>query len=340
MWTVGLDSEGEITSASVQRAIVRSRERLSYGEVQSALVGAQASQTMRLLAQVGRLRQEGLWGRGGVSLEVPEQQVAQLPDGSFSLSYRRTVPVEGWNAQISLLVGIAAARIMRAAGVGILRTLPPADPRDVARLRRTAGALGIEWPADWSYGDLLRRLDSRKPAHAAFLAEATTLFRGAGYLAFGLPGVLQPLETEPEMIHSAIGAEYAHVTAPLRRLADRYATEVCLAYCSGRDVPRWVTDALPALPATMAATGLKAARFEHACVEIVEAALLEHRVGQQFDGVIVEVDDTARRGEVVLRSPAVRARVDGESLPLGERVRVTLAEACVADRRVRFTPAW
>ena len=35
------------------------------------------------------------------------------------------MPVEKWNAQISLLTGMAAASLMVYARVGILRTLPP-----------------------------------------------------------------------------------------------------------------------------------------------------------------------------------------------------------------------
>ncbi len=354
LWTIGLDSRGEITSATVARALVRSRARLTYGEAQSALDDGSAPESLQLLADVGRLREARERDRGGVSLDVPEQEITEKPDGSFGLTFRRTLPVEGWNAQISLLTGIAAARMMREAGVGIFRTLPPADPRDLARLRRTAVALGIDWPQDLSYGDLLPRLESRRPAHAAFLNEATTLFRGAGYFAFGVPGLpgddaaapapgivaLPDEDSEHNARHSAIAAEYAHVTAPLRRLVDRYGTEVCLAYSAGREVPRWVTDALPGLPRTMAGTGRLANSFERACVDIVEAALLGRRVGQQFDGVVVEAESRdgkpATRGEVVLRDPAVRARVDGENLPLGERVRVKLTEASVAERKVRF----
>lgn len=346
LWTIGLDAHGEMTSASVVRALVRSRARLTYGEVQSALDAGTAPESLQLLADVGRLREERERDRGGVSLDVPEQEVGEH-DGRFSLAFRRTLPVEGWNAQISLLTGIAAARMMREAGVGIFRTLPPADPRDLARLHRTATALGIEWPDDEPYAALLGRLESRKPAHAAFLNEATTLFRGADYVAFGVPGddgttVRLPAPGEDSLVrHSAIAAEYAHVTAPLRRLVDRYGTEVCLAHSAGRDVPRWVADALPRLPRTMASTGHTAASFERSCVDIVEAALLQGRVGQQFDGVVVEVEDhhgkPTNRGEVVLRDPAVRARVDGDDLPLGRRAKVTLAEASIPGRSVRFT---
>ena len=41
------------------------------------------------------------------------------------------------------------------------------------------------------------------------------------------------------------------MTAPLRRLADRYATEACLSLVRGEDVPEWVRAALPKLPTVM-----------------------------------------------------------------------------------------
>ncbi len=343
LWTIGLDSSGEIVSTAVARALVRSRARLTYGEAQTALDAGTAPESLALLADVGRLRQERERERGGVSLDVPEQEVAQRSDGSFTLEYRRTLPVEGWNAQISLLTGIVAASLMREAGVGIFRTLPQADPRDVARLRRTARALGIEWGQDVTYGQLLRTLESRRPAHAAFLNEATTLFRGAGYHAFGVPGADGALVTAPtDGRHGAIAAEYAHVTAPLRRLVDRYGAEICLAHAAGRSTPRWVLEALPGLPATMAESGRRAAAFERSCVDVVEAALLTGREGRTYDAVVVDVDerrdgeDRPERGLVVLRDPAVRAPVEGRDLPLGERVKVRLAEADVARRRVLF----
>jgi hypothetical protein len=341
LWTVSLDARGIITGASLERVLVRSRERLTYAEVQSGLDAGTAGESLQLLADVGRLRQSLELARGGVSLEVPEQEVERREDGTYTLSFRRNLPVEEWNAQISLLTGIAAAHLMREAGVGILRMLPEADPRDLARLRRTARALQIDWPDTLPYARLVPTLVSRIPEHAAFLNEATTLFRGAGYVAFGMPGpagAVVPLPANTR--HAAIAADYAHVTAPLRRLVDRYATEVCLAISAGTPVPAWVLEAMPALPRVMAETTRRASSFERECVDIVEASLLADRLGEEFDGVVVDVEDDAKevqRGQVVLRDPAVRAQVTGQSLPLGDEVRVRLAVADVDERRVLFT---
>lgn len=349
-WRIALDAAGEIVDATVRRAVVRSRERLTYEEAQSRVDGpggaSPADASLALLRTVGELRRAREHERGGVSLEVPEQEVVSHDDGSFGLVFRSTLPVEGWNAQLSLLTGIAAARIMRAGGVGVFRALPEADPRDVARLRRTARALGIAWPRETAYADLLPTLDAAHPRHAAFLTEATSLFRGASYEAFG--GTGQESGVPDDAAHAAIAAEYAHVTAPLRRLVDRYGTEVCLALCAGEPVPGWVLDALPGLPRTMGRTGQRASAYDRAVVDVVEAALLTGREGQAFDAVVVDVDDERRpggdgtegptvlRGHVVLAEPAVRAPAEGTDLPLGEPVRATLREASVRERRVRF----
>lgn len=350
-WRVVLDARGEILDATVRRAVVRSTARLTYDEAQARVDAGDPADALLLLREVGELRLALERDRGGVSLEVPEQEIVAHDDGTFGLEFRSTLPAEAWNAQISLLTGIAAARLMRAGGVGVFRALPEADPRDLARLRRTARALGIDWPRETSYAELVPTLDSGVPRHAAFLNEATSLFRGASYEAFG--GTGQEPGVPDDAAHAAIGAEYAHVTAPLRRLVDRYGTEVCLALCAGEQVPRWVLDALPGLPRTMARTGQRASSYERAIVDVVEAALLAGREGEEFDGVVVDVEDdrerarrvereggdagAVQRGQVVLTDPAVRAPVEGVDLPLGDPVRATLSEASVPGRRVLFT---
>ncbi|MGH7128203.1 MAG: RNB domain-containing ribonuclease, partial [Planctomycetaceae bacterium] len=245
---------------------------------------------------------------------------------------RSPLPVEAWNAQLSLLTGTAAPTLMRQGGVGIFRTLPPAGQHDVERLRRTAKALRIDWPRHLPYADLIRSLDPAPAAHAAFLNEATTLFRGAGYVGFD--------GSVPDGSgHAAIAAEYAHVTAPLRRLVDRYGLEVCAALSAGAEIPEWVRAALPGLPEVMAETGRRSGAYEGACVAVVEAAVMTGREDEVFPGVVVEVIPKDDRGEVVIAEPAVRGMVAGADLPLGEDVSVRLVEASIEARRIAFALA-
>ena len=248
-----------------------------------------------------------------------------LQDGSWAVRYRVPRASEEYNAQISLLTGMAAAAVMLEAGCGILRTQPMPDERALARLRRQAAALGVAWPADTPYPELIRGLDPTVPAHAALMQEATGVGRGAGYTAFdGTP----PAERE----HFAIAAAYAHATAPLRRLQDRYVSECCLAACAGEPPPDWVRADLPSLPATMAAAARRANAAERAVVDLVEAVLLAGREGERFDAVVI--DD----GLVQLRDPAVRGRLEGGSAAPGTEIAVRLTCADPATRTVVFAP--
>ena len=373
LWTIDLDERGEVVSARVERALVRSRARLSYAQVQAAIDGQSAlpqeapADLPELLAEIGLLRLEREAARGGISMTTPEQVVEVTeaaeateesgeasPSGDaepaesagpagYRLAYRVPVPAEQYNAQISLLTGMCAARIMVECGVGILRTLPPARPEDYARLRRVAAALGIDWPAAQPYPELVRGLDHAIPAHAAFLEQAMSLFRGSGYLAFGVGGVGVPADDEAadseEAVHSAIAARYAHVTAPLRRLVDRYGEEVCIAACAQDPVPEWVLQALPDLPGVMEQTGKRARAIGRGALTALEALVLRGHEGEVFDGVITSERDG--RGELVLTDPAVVTEIragkkatDG-GLPVGERVRVRLLSADPASG-IRF----
>ncbi len=124
LWTMDLDAEGEQTAVEVRRALVRSRDRLDYAGVQGLIDAGRADERIQLLAEVGKLRMALEVERGGVSLPIPEQEVAE-DGGTFRLEYRVTLPVESWNEQISLMTGMAAADLMLHGEVGVLRTLRP-----------------------------------------------------------------------------------------------------------------------------------------------------------------------------------------------------------------------
>ncbi|MCW2601475.1 MAG: ribonuclease [Frankiales bacterium] len=323
VWSLDLDADGALQRTDVRRAVVRSRRQLDYPTVQQQLDDGSATPDLLLLKEIGLLRQADARRRGAVDLPSPEQVV----DAEGHLTYRAQLPSEQWNAQISLLTGMAAARLMLDGKVGLLRTLPTPDAQSVDSLRRSALALGIAWPSGTPYGDVLSALDPHVPAAAALLTLATRLLRGAAYTAFD--------GTVPEQLtHSAVAAPYAHCTAPLRRLADRYVGEVCLALRAGTEIPSWVRAALPLLPAEMAAADQRAHALDRAVVDLAEAMVMQHHIGEIFRGVVVEAN--THGGTVQVTDPAVRGKVDGDQLPLGQAVDVVLTEADVLTRSVRF----
>jgi exoribonuclease R len=320
VWTLDLDARGELQHTDVRRATVRSRRQLNYGTVQGWIDDGSASPDLLLLKEIGELRLALARARGAVDLPSLEQEVS--PDGQ--LTFRAPLPSEAWNAQISLLTGMAAAGLMLGGRVGILRTLPTPDLQAVSSLRRSAQALGIPWQPQQSYGEVVSALDPHVPAAAALLTLATRLLRGAGYTAFD--------GQEPQQIlHSAVASPYAHTTAPLRRLVDRYVGQTCLALSAGTPVPDWVRRALPDLPQEMATADQRAHALDRAVVDLAEAMVLEHRVGQTFAGVVID------QKTVQLTDPAVRGTLLAQDAPVGTQVTVRLVSADIAARKVGFT---
>ena len=324
LWTIDLDADGEVTAVDLRRARVRSRAQLDY-----ASVGADVPPELELLPEIGRLLQARARDRGAIELGTPSQEVEVGPDGGWTVVLRGQSDVEDWNAQISLLTGRCAARLMLDGGVGILRTLPPADPGAIAALRRLAPGLGVDWPQGATPGEVIAALDAAQPRQAAFLDAAASLLRGAAYTAFeGAP------PAEPG--HGGVGGPYAHVTAPLRRLVDRFGTEVCLALAAGAQPSAGLLAALPELPDLMAASDRRTHAVDRAVVDLVEATLLAGRVGEVFEAVVLDAEE--KRSTVVLTDLAVQARCDGRLTP-GDRVRIRLTAADPATRTVRFEPA-
>ncbi len=321
VWDLTVGPDGDVRERGLTRALVRSTERLSYEDAGRRVADGDVDDRLGLLREIGTRLIDAERRRGGASLPRPQQEV-RLVDGRVDLRYRTGTVVEDWNAQLSLLTGMVAADMMLDAGIGVLRTMPPPDERSRSLVRREAAALGIDWPEDVAYGDLLRSLDRADRRHMAFVHAAAALFRGAGYTAIDA----EVRAARPE--HAAVAAPYAHVTAPLRRLVDRFCLVVCEAVTRATAPPAWAVTALPALPDAMATADRRAGAVERACIDAAEAAVLHGLVGRPLDAVVIDElrDDTVL---VRLTDLAVETRASG-SATAGSAVRVIVEDADVA----------
>jgi exoribonuclease R len=274
------------------------------------------------LADLGLARRAHRVHQGAIELGIPEQEVVD-GDGGWQLAWRPRIPVDGANAEVSLLTGSAAAQMMLTARIGMLRTLPEPRRHDVQEFLARAREHGVRGD---SPAEVIESLHGSNVGHLALMQDATSLLRGAGYEAFDGKG--------PNVrSHAGIGEPYAHVTAPLRRLADRFGTEVCLALAAGREVDPDIRTALPALPELMDASDGRASDVDRAVIDQVEAWSV--KVGQRFAAVVMRANDD--EATVMLRSPAVVATCDGPNLTPGTRVTVEVAD--VTGRTVRFRVA-
>jgi exoribonuclease R len=330
LWSIDLDDAGARMAVRVERALVRSRAQLSYADAQAQLDAGTADAALRALRDVGGLLAGQEEARGGVSLNLADQEVETTSTG-YRLRFDRPTAVEEHNARLSLLTGMAAADLMVDAGVGVLRTLSQATPDALAALRATAARVGVVWPAGVDYAAWIRTVDPATPRGCAVLMQALRTFRGACYETF----TQRPASTP---VHAALAAPYAHVTAPLRRLVDRYAGQIALDLAQERPLTNWAVAGLEDLPSAMAKSTQRAAAVDRAVLDLVEAVILSGRQGQVFDAVAVGSRNGAT--EIHLLDPAIVATLPvGVDVPLGTVVPVRLEGVDVDAGLVRFALA-
>jgi exoribonuclease R len=314
---VRLDPEGRPSLDGVERAVIRSRAKLGYETVQAH----ELPETFAEFAGRVRAAEEA---RGAGRVDPPEQVVERNGEG-YRLSFRPRQPTEWQNSTLSASTNIAVAEALQRAGTGLFRVMPEPDGRAVLRLRHTAHAFGMQWPKRQPLDEYVRTLDANDAKHAAFMLAVRRAGGGATYT---------PYREGTVPWHAALAATYAHATAPLRRLADRYVVQAALAVANGREVPEHVQVALPNLPDAMAAAAAQSGRVDRAVVDLAEAVLLQGHEGHTFLAVVVEDDDEISRIQLV--DIAVVAKVKAKHLHPGDECRVKLLSADPDRREVRF----
>jgi exoribonuclease R len=134
-----------------------------------------------------------------------------------------------------------------------------------------------------------------------------------------------------------MAATYAHATAPLRRLADRYVVQAALAVANGRPVPDAVTQAFAKLPDVMARADARGGQVQRAAIDLAETVMLHGREGRTFPAVVTDIDERGARMQLC-KLPVV-ARVVAEGARPGDELMVKLVSADAERRELRFTQA-
>ena len=321
IFTVRVAPDGAVHLDGAERAIIRSTAKLAYDSVRDAdLPPGFVELTSRLQQAEAR--------RGAARVDPPEQEVAAREDGSFDLVFRPRLVSEERNAALSLAANMAIADALYAHRTGLFRVMAEPDDAAVARLRQTAIAFGLDWPPMAPLAQFETTLDGADPKQAAFMLAVRRAGQGASY---------QPLQNGIVPWHAAVAATYAHATAPLRRLADRYVIRATLAIANGQPVPAAVTDAFGKLPAVMARADAMGGQIDRAVIDLAEAVMLQGREGQTFAAVVTDADDRGAR--IQLRDLPVVARLAMSGAEPGNAITVKLTAADPERQRITFEPS-
>jgi exoribonuclease R len=320
VFSVRIGPDGKSVLEGAERAVIRSAAKLAYETVRPEDLPAD-------FAELAQRIEAAESARGAARVDPPEQEVARGEDGRLRLDFRPRLASEDQNAALSLATNLAVADALLVHRTGLFRVMAGPTPAAVLRLRHTAEAFGLSWPAGATLDQFSQTLSAAEPKQAAFMLAIRRAGNGASYA---------PYREGVTPWHAAMAATYAQATAPLRRLADRYVVGAALAIANGQPVPDVVSAAFETLPPVMARADARASQIERAVIDLAEAVLLDGREGETFAAAVTDVDDRGAR--IQLRDRPVVARVATDGLHPGDMIPVRLASVDVAQRAVRFVP--
>jgi len=321
IFTTRIDADGSVRLDGAERAIIRSTAKLAYDNVGAADLPPDFDELARRI-EAAEIR------RGAARVDPPEQEVDALGDGRYQLVFRPRLRAEDQNATLSLASNVAIAAALLAARTGLFRIMPEPDEKAVQRLRQSARALGLAWPEMETLVQFEKTLNPADSSHAAFMLAVRRASGGASYVPYR-DGVVP--------WHAPMAATYAHATAPLRRLADRYVVRATLAVANGQPLPPEVSAAFEQLPAVMGRADARDGQIERNVIDLAEALMLQGSEGTAFDAVVTDIDEHGLR--IQLCDLPVVARLRGPGGKPGDQIRVRLTAADPLKHTVVFERA-
>jgi VacB/RNase II family 3'-5' exoribonuclease len=327
--TVVVNALGVPHLRKVERAWVRSTAKLAYDQLSAAQLPPDVIELSRRISAAEARR-------GAFRVERQEQEVVSDPasQAGWTLRYAKRHESEDHNAALSLATNLAVADYFLENACGLYRVMDEPSTVELKSLRNQAALMGVRWAPEESLHQVVARLDQSRPDHAAFALAMRRTGGGANYAVLCAP------ESTKGPWHAAIAAPYAHATAPMRRLADRYVLDLLVALFQGDGVAvEELQSVLARLPEVMEAAERRAARIDRECIELVEARILEDRVGETLTGQVIEVLKEAVQLQVDHPAITWRVRLPSEKVPaLGEHVQVKVVRLPTPDKGRRTVP--
>jgi ribonuclease R len=298
-----LDKQGAVKDARFMRSLIRSAARLTYQEVQEILdkhpgkdraadgredeKAKLHGERLAVMAECAGLMLERQLGRGALDMDLPESDIQLGPDGAP----QEVKPAPRYFSQriievFMIAANEAVARALEEAGApGVYRVHPPPDAEKMEVFAKVSESLGAPVtykkktpPSPRQLTDYLRSLEGRPVKEVVSLLLLRSLMQ-ARYSANcdGHYGLASPA--------------YLHFTSPIRRYPDLAVHRQLTTLIRGEKSWPHSEAEVAKVSELCSRSERTALAAERAAVSLYQAAYMQERLGETFDGMVAAVFD-------------------------------------------------
>lgn len=338
-----VDSNGNIPSFSVYRALVQNKAQLQYNSVgnwleskasppPSVAASGELQVQLKLQDEVAQRLKEQRHQHGALSLETDEVQPlvlnAQVVDVIKQQKNRATELIEDFMVAAN---GVVAKRLESVSSLRrIVRT-----PERWDRIVNLAAEKGEKLPAQpdsKALNDFLLRRKAADPDHFADVSLGVIKLIGPGEYVLERPG---------ELISGHFGLavqDYTHSTAPNRRFADVVTQRILKAVLAGERNP-YSDEELSKIAADCTQKEDAARKVEREMAKHLAAVAMQRRIGEVFDAIVTGVTDHGTFVRVLQPHVEGLLAQGQQGLDVGGKLRAKLIRADVQKGYIDFARA-
>jgi exoribonuclease R len=328
-------TEGGLANASVYRALVHNRAKLTYDAVGAWLenVGPEPQaiarwpelrEQVRLQDEAAQLLRRARSIAGALNFESVEASPVVVHGKVVDLAVARRNRARDLIEDFMVAANRSVATFLLEHGSPSIRRVVR-EPKRWDRIVALAAELGDvlpDRPDNKALSEFLSQRRAADPEHFADLSLSVVKLLGPGEYVLE-----RRMGDRRSAGHFGLAvADYVHSTAPNRRFADLVTQRLLRAVQSGGARP-YSDDELAAIAKRCTERGEAARKVERTMRKIAGASMLAERIGESFAAVVTASSPKGVYARVL--SPPVEGRIvrGGAGLDVGDTVRLTLVTA-------------